>query len=288
MRVVILTSDQPQHNALCRRLAEHVDIDAIVISDNIPRRPPGPLRRGRLALNALMARVVGRPFLSAWRDLQSTYREQYPNRPDVETIRVKNVNDRETVEAIQRSQPDLVVVSGTNIVGREIIALAGSRKGIVNLHTGISPYVKGGPNCTNWCLAERAFHLIGNTVMWLDAGIDSGKIIATERTPLSGRETLPQLHLKVMEHAHGLYVRAIRRIATGASVPAIPQDRIAPGRTYTAAEWDALAMLKARAAFSRHYRSHFDRPAGRTPGSTQNVVDSPAVQLFPLLEHAAH
>jgi len=37
-----------------------------------------------------------------------------------------------------------------------------------------------------WCLAKNWLHLIGNTVMWIDPGIDSGDLLSTERTPLDG------------------------------------------------------------------------------------------------------
>jgi methionyl-tRNA formyltransferase len=148
----------------------------------------------------------------------------------------------------------LVAVSGTNLVGRKIIAEAASRRGIVNLHTGISPYVKGGPNCTNWCLATRKFDLIGNTVMWLDPGIDTGNIIATERTPLTGDEDLAELHWKVMEHAHDLYRRAIAKIASGEPVASVPQSELGTGPVYYLADWTATQMIKARRNFRTDYR----------------------------------
>jgi methionyl-tRNA formyltransferase len=147
-----------------------------------------------------------------------------------------------------------VVVSGTNLVGRAVIEAANSARGIVNLHTGISPYVKGGPNCTNWCLAENKLHWIGNTIMWLDLGIDTGAIIATEQAPLDGTESLEALHFGVVEHAHGLYTRAVASIAAGLRVPRIPQDSIATGRTYYNYQWSGAAMLRAYYNFRRHYR----------------------------------
>jgi hypothetical protein len=46
--------------------------------------------------------------------------------------------------------------------------------------------------------------------MWLNDGINSGKIISIELTPFSGKENLPEAHIKVMEHAHDLYIRALK------------------------------------------------------------------------------
>src|SRR5206468_12540277 len=112
-------------------------------------------------------------------------------------IQVADINAPEVLALVEREKPDLVVVSGTNLLKPPLIAKIRETGKVVNLHTGISPFIKGGPSCTNWCLALRRFDLIGNTVMWLDAGIDSGAIIATERTPLTGRESLLELHIAV-------------------------------------------------------------------------------------------
>jgi methionyl-tRNA formyltransferase len=275
MRVIILTGEQANQAALCHKIAARCDVAAIVLSANIPRRSPALTRRARLTLNRIAGRLAGRAFVAAWRRLLASYAKLYPSFPDVPTVRVRNVNDDETLRAIEKYAPDLVVVSGTNLVGRKVIELASRRKGIVNLHTGISPYVKGGPNCTNWCLAEGDFHLIGNTVMWLDPGIDTGKIIATERTPLDGRETFDELHWKVMEHAHDLYVRAIDKLARGEAVPAVAQSDVAEGRTFYNAEWGARAMLRAQRNYRRHYAAYFADARGHDSRAA-------ALKLFPL------
>jgi methionyl-tRNA formyltransferase len=170
---------------------------------------------------------------------------------------VENVNDPETLDFLRERNPDVVLVSSTNLVGRAIIDWASSRRGILNLHTGLSPYMRGGPNCTNWCLAEGAFHLVGNTVIWLDAGIDSGPILTTARPKLSGGESLRELHWAVMEHGHRLYVQAVWALASGQDVPRVPQDEIAQGRTYYTIEWNARAMLRARRNFKLRYNSQF-------------------------------
>ena len=197
----------PEQAALCHKLSNQVDITGVVVSRNVPKRPPR--RRARLRVNRILGRVVGRPFLEAWWQLQREYARLYPDLPPVPRIRVENVNDPETLNFLRDRKPDAVLVSGTNLVGRAIVDWAFSRRGILNLHTGLSPYVKGGPNCTNWCFAEATFHLIGSTVMWLDTGIDSGPILTTARPKLSGSESLSEVHWNVMEHAHCLCVQAV-------------------------------------------------------------------------------
>jgi methionyl-tRNA formyltransferase len=110
----------------------------------------------------------------------------------------------------------------------------------MNLHTGLSPYVKGGPNCTNWCIANNEWHLTGNTIMWLNAGIDSGNIITTETVDIRSASSLTQAHYLVMEHAHNLYGRAIQYVLSQkAPYNSIPQQSIAKGTLYLTKMWNS-------------------------------------------------
>lgn len=257
MRLAILTTDAPNQAALCRKVEPLCEVVGIVLSRNIPQHPrPQRLRRW---LNRVEGRCVGTPFVRSWQAMQRRFHDAAARFPEAPTLRVPNINDAQTLTMLERWQPDLILVSGTNLVGSAIRRRASSGRGIINLHTGLSPYVKGGPDCTNWCLAQGAFHLIGNTVLWLDAGVDSGPILATETTPLTGRETLEQLHWKVMTHAHDLCARAIQALAAGVRVPRIPQEEIASGRTFSSLEWNGRAMRRAWTHFRRDFTAAYFR-----------------------------
>ena len=275
MKVVILTTEQGNQVALCNKLAECCEVVGIVLSKNVPRRKkPFGQRTAGFASRASV-RLLGRPFLDAWNQMQKAYAERYPKLPDVPTVRVNNVNDDATIELLRRQQPDLIVVSGTNLVNRKTMESAPHKARFVNLHTGISPFVKGGPNCSNWCLAEGTFHLIGNTIMWLDLGIDSGNIITTEQTRLDGRETLFEMHWKVMEHAHDLYCRVVSLLAKGHELPSVPQESIGSGRTFYGVEWNGVVARRALRNFKRNYGKFFQ--SGTTPRAEQ-----PDLKLIPL------
>lgn len=253
MRAVVLTTGQPNQMALCHELGVVCQLVHVVVAQNRPGTRLSLAHRLTLWRNRLDGRLAGQPCREAWQALQARYRARYSQFPEVPCTSVRNINEPQTLRVLQREDPDLVIVSGTTLVETPLIAWAAQKQGIVNLHTGLSPYVRGGPNCTNWCLAQRTFHLIGNTVLWLDAGIDAGPIITSEQTPLTGTEDLVGLHWKVTEHAHALLVRAIARLAAGLSVPRVPQHTIARGRLFTARQWNALAMRAAWRNFRHQY-----------------------------------
>ena len=72
--------------------------------------------------------------------------------------------------------------------------------------------------------------------MWIDKGIDSGNIITTELTPFTGEEDLSEIHLKVMGHAHELYLKAITNISNGI-ITNVPQSEIAIGKVFYTKDW---------------------------------------------------
>ena len=230
--LVLLFGDAPNHRALANKIAKKLPVDAVVIE----QRKRGSKRTFRQLAERVYQKLRFGKIDQAWANMQAKMTEDYPNWPDVPQIRVNNVNAPAVREHLQQLAPGMMMVSGTRIVRKPILELAPPR-GILNLHTGLSPYVKGGPNCTNWCIAERRFHLIGNTIMWIDAGIDTGNLIATEATPLQVGWSLSDLHIAVMEHAHELYVRAAKAVWQGQQVPNVPQSAIAQGHTYYTRQW---------------------------------------------------
>jgi len=273
MRVLLLTCDQPNQWALAHRMAQHADLAAIVFSENRTARSAESKTVSRI--RRLVRGLAGFPFRQAWFGLQKTYRDEFGGPPDVETIRVPEVNDPEVARFVERIRPDLVLVSGTNLLRGPLIeaATSCSRLGVVNLHTGLSPYLRGGPNCTNWCLALSRPWLVGNTVMWIDQGIDSGDLITTECTPLNGSEGLKDLHRKVMDHAHDLVLRAMTAINGGEQRRHPQADFEEPGDLYLTRDWTPLRSFLALCHHRLGYRRAFVNGTVKRERAGLNTID---------------
>lgn len=238
MKVVAIFGDAPNQAALACKLADVHPIDQIILV----RLPPA--KKKKTLIKVLIAASVGLPFRFAWMNLQRYYRERFDWPTDPHMI-VSSANHPEVLRTVESAGPNLVLVSGTDLLRDDLIKVIAKTGKIMNLHTGISPYIKGGPNCTNWALYCNRPDLIGNTIMWLDQGIDTGNIITTEQVKNPSFQGLSELHLQVMEHAHDLYCRAFRDVAVGVNVPSIPQADIAKGRLFLTRHWNARAMLRA-------------------------------------------
>jgi folate-dependent phosphoribosylglycinamide formyltransferase PurN len=244
MKIVLLTSNSPLQHQLFSRLNESSEIVGVVISRNIVKPKFSWFFQKK---QSVWVRTFGRPMLIAWREMLSHFARIAPGFQDCESICVEQINSIETVEFVRRLKPDIICVSGTNLLGKKLISDLQSitGRGVLNLHTGLSPYIKGGPNCTNWCLALNRMEWIGNTIMWIDPKIDTGAIVLTQCTPLEGNETLLELNIKVINHAHDLYVKTILWISQGHDIKAVSQDSISKGTTFFTRDWDYKQMIRA-------------------------------------------
>ncbi|CAN5336536.1 hypothetical protein BH10BAC1_BH10BAC1_13460 [soil metagenome] len=237
MRIVILCGNQSNQHALALKVSKQFEVVGIVLESKETRKTI----TFQLLISKVMDRLFFRAIASSWKAMLSYYESDSKEINKINSIRTKNINSKETLEFIIQLQPDLIMVSGTSLIKKDVLNLKLS-KGIINLHTGLSPYVKGGPNCTNWCISNNTMHLVGNTIMWLDKGIDSGNIITSKIVLLSGNETLNQLHIKVMEEAHMLYLEAVECIKKNhLNCPSVKQSDISEGTLYLTKMWNSKA-----------------------------------------------
>ena len=237
MKIVLWLGNEANQKALANKIHALFPLAGIVTET----RKHQPKING----SKLFEKVFEKLFLASigrsWMGMKAFYEKKFPEYPKVNSIDVENINSDDTFNFTKSINPDLIFVSGTRLIKDKLLSLKPGA--IMNLHTGLSPYIKGGPNCTNWCIATKQFHLIGNTVMFIDAGIDSGNIITTEQTSFTGEENLLDVHIKVMEHAHQLSLKAIEQFSNG-KVKGVKQSDISEGKTYYTKQWGLKEKIK--------------------------------------------
>lgn len=251
MKIVLWIGDEANQKALANKIHQVFKLDGIVLE----KRPPSKITVAKF-VSKVLEKLLATSVSAAWQNMKRFYEKNFSSYPQVKIIEVTTINSSSVFDFTHSIGPDLIVVSGTGLIREPLLSLKPSI-GIINLHTGLSPYIKGGPNCTNWCLATKQFHLIGNTIMWLDAGIDSGNIAASETTVFAGDEDLNAIHLKVMEHAHELYLNTIISISKGL-MHSVKQNDISDGKTYFNKQWglkEKIAVTKNVVLFNRLIKS---------------------------------
>jgi methionyl-tRNA formyltransferase len=100
---------------------------------------------------------------------------------------------------------DLVVLADYGRIVPE--SLLDARHGALNLHPSLLPRHRGATPIPAAILAGDPE--TGVTIIRMDAGIDTGPIVASERVPLTDRETAPELESILATVAAGLLARTV-------------------------------------------------------------------------------
>jgi methionyl-tRNA formyltransferase len=142
-------------------------------------------------------------------------------RPDL-VMEVPHINHPDVVALAERLQPDLIAVFGTSLIRGEL--LKKGRLGVVNLHGGLSPEYRGA-DCTFWALYNGEPEKVGCTLHYVDAGIDTGRLIAHISPEVCPDDDELTLFWRAVKASAPVYAELVHRLAEGQHVGS-PQ----PGR----------------------------------------------------------
>jgi phosphoribosylglycinamide formyltransferase 1 len=120
--------------------------------------------------------------------------------------------ERAYVAALQEARVDLIVLAGFMRVlkGDFLRAFEGR---IVNVHPSLLPSF---PGLEAWKQAlDHGVKVTGCTVHFVDAGVDSGAIIAQQTVPVLDDDTALTLHARIHSAEHELYPKCVAAIARG-------------------------------------------------------------------------
>ncbi len=120
--------------------------------------------------------------------------------------------EMELVRMLQGAGVELVVLAGFMRVLKEQILAAFPRR-IINLHPSLLPKF---PGMEAWAQALAAGEKVtGCTVHYVDAGIDSGEIIAQREVPIAPGDTPEILHARIQIAERELYPEVIGKFCGG-------------------------------------------------------------------------
>jgi len=157
---------------------------------------------------------------------------------DVPIIRAEDINSLAVVDFINKLRPDVVCVNGTNLLREPMLNLIPNIPyGIINLHTGLSPYSRGG-NCNLFMLLEKHPELVGITIHHIDKGTDSGDIIISARPELEAGDNYAMIDAKTFRIGIDMLLVAIRQLIEG--------------RAIRIKQWEAGKLFLRRTGYNYH------------------------------------
>ncbi len=158
--------------------------------------------------------------LKTIRDKQNDL-EKYANELKIPLHKVANFHDEMTLDLIKKTNADLGILYGTNIIKETVFSLP--RLGSINLHQGLAPIYRGGPTVF-WELFNGESE-VGITIHFVAAKVDTGDIILQKTIPLeydyaryglNWEDFLKDFRFSLKEPSVQMIAEAVALIADGA------------------------------------------------------------------------
>ena len=117
---------------------------------------------------------------------------------------------QETAEALHQSGVELICLAGfMRLLRAPLLDAFGGR--ILNIHPSLLPSY---PGLNAWAQAlEAGARESGCTVHYVDAGMDTGQIVAQGAVPVLSDDTAESLHSRIQIEEHRIYPEAIAKLA---------------------------------------------------------------------------
>ena len=136
------------------------------------------------------------------------------------TLQPANPNDAASLERIRAARPDvLVVVAYGRLLRESLLELAPA--GVVNLHPSLLPEYRGA-SPIQAAIHDGRSHS-GVTLMRMDAGLDTGPVIAAREVSIGPHDTAPALHDRLADAGAELLDEMLTPWVAG-SLTAQPQN----------------------------------------------------------------
>jgi phosphoribosylglycinamide formyltransferase 1 len=235
VRAILLTSTFRRHVFVANRLAEECDLVGVWQEEK-------SFRPDHYARDADEDAIIQRHFADRDRSEERYFaaadRLRLRSGAVQRVVAASACSDPVEVALMAASHPEVVLVFGTGILREPFLSTFGGR--IVNLHLGLSPYYRGaGTNF--WPLVNREPEYVGATIHCLDAGIDTGPILAHARPTIDRGDGPHDLGNKTISAAADMLLHAAAAHLAG-SARQVPQWT--GGRLYQRKDFSAQAVRR--------------------------------------------
>lgn len=203
--LVMLAGQHDSTNIVANELRKRFGDFPLIMEQGVPRLQIARGRAQKLGYVNAAGQVLFIGTAEKWLRLQSKGRIEEIKRENgldstpvtSNVIRVSSANSDESIRQLQAANRGLVVVNGTRILSRRLLASISGR--FVNMHAGITPAFRG-CHGAYWAIATGRPQLAGTTIHWIDAGIDTGSVLKQALISRSSKDnfaTYPYLQLAV-------------------------------------------------------------------------------------------
>jgi folate-dependent phosphoribosylglycinamide formyltransferase PurN len=231
MRGIVLTSTMRRHHYVANTLASRFEVAGVW-------REEKSFQPMKYAASAGDEAIIQRHFAARDASEDAYFADHRTVRAPSRQLPPGGCNDPAEIDRMRGLRPDVVLVFGTSLLKQPLIDAFAGR--IINIHLGLSPYYRGaGTNF--WPLVNREPEYCGATIHFLDAGVDTGPIIAHVRP-----------EIRPGDGPHDIGNRTVAAAAEAQAAAAIAHARSplrgvaqqGDGRLYRRADFSAAAVTR--------------------------------------------
>jgi len=160
------------------------------------------------------------PLRWAARETRRRWRMRHP-RGAGRVVFTGALNGRRMEKDLRRLAPDVVVLAHCGLVAPLVLSIPA--EGVVNVHPGLLPWIRGNSPLGHSLLRGVP---LGCTAFRVDAGIDTGRILARRLVPVRGGEGFAGLRDAMVR----LWVEMTAGVVAAAQAGPLPPGEPQPGR----------------------------------------------------------
>lgn len=237
MRAIVLTSSLRRHAYVANAFASRLEVACVWRE----RKSFEPMK---YAASDEDAAVIERHFAARDASEEAYFAGHAEVTAPSREVPPGGCNDPDEIARMRPLDPQVVLVFGTGLLKPPLIDSFPGR--ILNIHLGLSPYYRGaGTNF--WPLVNGEPEYCGATIHFLDAGVDTGPIIAHVRPEMSPGDGPHDIGNKTIVAAAAALADAALALGAG-GVRGVEQR--GEGRLYKRADFSAAAVRRLYANFA--------------------------------------
>jgi hypothetical protein len=223
-KIAVLTVPTPESWIIINALAEHFGPVTVIAEerqgklDLIRKRMKrlGPVTvLGQIGFVLLQSLIARRSHGRIQEIVESERLDPNPN-PLCQILPVGSVNAMACRAALAMVKPDVVVVIGTRIIGRQ--TLDAITVPLINCHSGINPKYRGQAG-GYWARAMGDPQNVGVTVHLVDKGVDTGAVLSQDRIDAAQDDTFSSIYFLQAAAIRPLAIKAVEDALSGALKP---------------------------------------------------------------------
>lgn len=205
-KAVIIATQGTTTNLLYNELQKHWNISAVILENPVSKKKiiKGRLKKvgffrmmDQLLFIGILQRLIGGS--SRIKDILNTHQLSEKAIPTNLVQHIPSVNDQQLIQLIEEHQPQVIFVNGTRIISKNILDQVAIP--MVNIHVGITPKYRG-VHGGYWAMYYKDHAHFGVTVHLIDAGIDTGKVIAQKVITPSSKDNYKTY--PILQSAYGI------------------------------------------------------------------------------------